>query len=891
MFKPKWQNSDSAIRLSSLPEIDNIDTLKDIAITDESTLVRKEALSMITDTDILENIYVNEEDKKIGAFLNARLNKIFSQKLMNTDNINVADALIKKINDEKVFCDLVLTLDNDKINTHILSFIKSENYLEKIASSNKGKDICCNAASKISKKSLLTKLEKSTKYTSVKKIISEKLEKLNVETTKMSRLKQKSSEPVWIKIRDKYESLCVDAENLQDDQNYKIEELNNQWDKLDEIPVQYYDILQKRFNKALDLFKDKQKKICELRKEHLLFLETSYNELELLTSDVNFFNNEEKVKKLKKQWDEKNLKNDDFKEIQEKFLNLINPFNEKVELHKTAIKDKKNEEIQKLNDISQEIEGYIENDTIIENLETVKTRCDEWKNIQTDLTKNSQALCKRFKNTSQLFFDKVKLEYQTKNWERWENFAKKTQLCEKIKELADEKDMFKVSKSLKKIKDSWFNMGPIPREKSQELWEEFASVSKELQSQVNQFFKNLKEEKVVNLEKKLALCEKAEEMLNDDISSPTANEYKKIQQEWKTVGYVPKQNEQSIYERFQLACNTFFEKLYKLYEDRKVEKEQLCQEIEKISELEVGDACDLINVLRRKWTQIGFISYKDNKILGDKFFQYINNFYDKLNADEPENLTKKENICKEIEDIVNNINEDTHFVKLQEKLKDLQDQWSTTGHVPKNNIDEINQRYKKTVESFLEKQDEFYKKIDTIRNKHLSAKQNLIEELELIVNSDDNWDILTDKVKDIQSKWKEIGSAPKQKNIKLQNKFDDLSKQFFANKQSFFKDKIKYYNDNAKKKHKLCVEIENLVGVETSDAALKKLSAESLAEELSFAIGANFIKKNSNPVNKTQQIKKIQREWKLVGRASKEEESILYKRFKTACDKFFNQKA
>ena len=153
------------------------------------------------------------------------------------------------------------------------------------------------------------------------------------------------------------------------------------------------------------------------------------------------------------------------------------------------------------------------------------------------------------------------------------------------------------------------------------------------------FFKTLKENQADNLSKKTALCEKAETMKDNTDWKATSDKFMQLQKEWKTIGAVPKKHSEALWQRFNTACDYFFEERSKATaSQRNEEKENLQKKediIEKLKALlennEDENKSDTVKALIKEWNEIGFVPFKEKDRVYKQYRETIDQIYKTLN--------------------------------------------------------------------------------------------------------------------------------------------------------------------------------------------------------------------------------------------------------------------
>jgi hypothetical protein len=176
-----------------------------------------------------------------------------------------------------------------------------------------------------------------------------------------------------------------------------------------------------------------------------------------------------------------------------------------------------------------------------------------------------------------------------------------------------------------------------------DIWDLFKEATRKFNRKKNEFYKGLKKDQIINLEKKNKLVELAESLKDSDDWKATTDVMKKIQADWKKIGHVPKQQSDEVWNKFRAACNHFFDRLSdhnkgkesKLYANLEAKKALL--EDLKVIELK-DDNKKAINQLKEvisMWKSCGKIPRSENSI-EKEFNKIIDSHFEKLDLDKAE---------------------------------------------------------------------------------------------------------------------------------------------------------------------------------------------------------------------------------------------------------------
>jgi hypothetical protein len=271
--------------------------------------------------------------------------------------------------------------------------------------------------------------------------------------------------------------------------------------------------------------------------------------------------------------------------------------------------------------------------------------------------------------------------------------------------------------------------------------------------------------------------------------------------------------------------------------------------------------------LQKRWHEIGMVPQQHLKDLWDTYHHYVETFYDhiKINQelrdlDLKKNLEIKIELCEKAEELLL----ETNIVNAFRKLQKLHDQWRETGPVPRDQKEVLWERFREVTHQINKKHQEHFDKLKESHKKNLETKIAICEKAEAINEIPfDNFqqvEALTKEMVDLQRTWKTIGFAPKKDNIKIYQRFRSVCDRFFARKREFNAQNKEYLTENLQKKLDLCVH------------------AEALKESTDW-------KKT------TDELIELQKNWKEIGPVPRKHYDAVWKRFRAACDYFFNRKS
>ncbi|CAL2078904.1 Chromosome segregation protein [Tenacibaculum dicentrarchi] len=186
---------------------------------------------------------------------------------------------------------------------------------------------------------------------------------------------------------------------------------------------------------------------------------------------------------------------------------------------------------------------------------------------------------------------------------------------------------------LEKLRKKYFDIGKLPYNKSEAVWQQFKSATKKFNSAKNVFYKAEKSTQNDNLKNKIALIELAESIKDSDDWENTTNTMKRIQSDWKKIGHVPRKFSDDIWKRFKDACNYYFDRLNtQKNEQNKEQLELVVAKKEFIEQLKTSEDLTLENLQERilQWRTLGSLP-RNARHLDEKFNKAVDAHLGNLN--------------------------------------------------------------------------------------------------------------------------------------------------------------------------------------------------------------------------------------------------------------------
>ena len=388
-------------------------------------------------------------------------------------------------------------------------------------------------------------------------------------------------------------------------------------------------------------------------------------------------------------------------------------YNETLEAQKVV-------NLQQKNAILEDLKQLINSEeTLKKTYDEFRLLQDKWKEIGQVPATEITNLWNNYHFLVEKFYDKVKINRELRDLDLKKNLEAKIELCEKTEELLLEKSVTKAFKLLQKYHDEWKEIGPVPQEKKDEIWERFKNTTDKINQVRREHYSKIQDEQQANYDAKAAICEKIEELLNDSINSIGAwqkksNDVNDLFKVWKTLGPAQKKLNDEIWARFKGSMDTFFsnkKEFFSRLKEQQLEnynrKLQLCVEAEALADSkEWKKATDRIKKLQEEWKKIGPVPkrhsdkiWKRFRSACDAFFTSKSEHFSGIKGVEEENLRLKRELLERIK---------AYEIKKErsenmEAIKAFQREWMAIGYVPMKYKDATQEEYRKSIDALFDK--------------------------------------------------------------------------------------------------------------------------------------------------------------------------------------------
>tara|TARA_B100000886_G_scaffold318079_1_gene257804 strand:+ start:3684 stop:5261 length:1578 start_codon:yes stop_codon:yes gene_type:complete len=409
------------------------------------------------------------------------------------------------------------------------------------------------------------------------------------------------------------------------------------------------------------------------------------------------------------------------KNLEKTYENSDSPISneENTNKHNTSDKDfsllSPKSKIKKKKEIISKLRVLVDGNEDKDTLNKVKSLQDLWKQIGQLQDSKDRSLWSTYNALLDRFYDNRSIYFELKELDRKKNLEKKLIICDKAESLVTEKNIMKSVSQLNNLHSEFKHIGPVSKDYQNDIWERLKAASDLIYERKKEFILSIKDSLQENLVRKKGLIRKLDSFKDFNFStikdwSQKTKEIISLKDEWDSIGGVPNSDSKSINKDFWNIFKTFFQKKNKFF--KKIDdsykknlqlKKDLIKKVETVMDSEEWDKTStLIQSFQKDWKKIGKVPIKFKDSIYNEFKKSCDHFYNRKRFGDKDtiklyqdNLKLKTSICDEIIKLSKNdsIDQD-EFFKLQVKYLEV-------GHIPKENIDDLKQKFKKAIDSVV----------------------------------------------------------------------------------------------------------------------------------------------------------------------------------------------
>ena len=311
-----------------------------------------------------------------------------------------------------------------------------------------------------------------------------------------------------------------------------------------------------------------------------------------------------------------------YRNINETYQLYVEQFYDMVKINR-ELRDldfKKNLEAKE--EFCQAAEALAQSENVVEAFRELQKLHEQWKEYGPVAKEFRETIWERFKEATAIINKKYQAHFEGLKEQQTENLAKKIVLCEKVEEIAAREvsgsnQWNEFSKEIEDIQKEWKTIGFASKKENQKIYDRFRAACDQFYARKRDFYTEYKDSINSNLDRKIALCEAAEELKKSTEWKKATDQFIALQKQWKEIGAVPRKKSEQLWKRFRAACDEFFAERDKQakpendYYGNLKAKNRLVEEM-KAYELK-GDDSDVLAMqeFQKRWQEIGFVPFKE----------------------------------------------------------------------------------------------------------------------------------------------------------------------------------------------------------------------------------------------------------------------------------------
>ncbi len=426
---------------------------------------------------------------------------------------------------------------------------------------------------------------------------------------------------------------------------------------------------------------------------------------------------EEKKEALQRFLDEGGHK-DDFEyrasATSREFFELVEAIEKRIKNYYQEQEESRQANLHKKRKLLDELRDLVHGPESQDTYPKVRDIQEEWKGLGGVPQQYNQELWDNYRGLLDIYYNNRSLSFELKELDRKKNLEAKTQLCAKAEGLLEMDDMRQALDKLKQLHEDYKAIGPVPKEVQEELWERFKTASDKVYDKRREEVEAFRKQQEENLQLKQAIIERVKPYQNytsnriDDWKQAT-EAVLECQRLWKLVGSVPAENAKDVGNEFWGLSKDFFNNKKEFFHELDTQREknlkakrELCEKVEALVDNDdFGSTAEKIKGLQREWKKVGPVPKKFNEEVFQRFRKACDAFFNKrresFEAKEKElqdNFEAKKALCDQIAGLPT--------TGSQEEFFGLVEKWDTIGFVPRANISEIQERYEKVTDGYVD---------------------------------------------------------------------------------------------------------------------------------------------------------------------------------------------
>jgi predicted XRE-type DNA-binding protein len=406
-------------------------------------------------------------------------------------------------------------------------------------------------------------------------------------------------------------------------------------------------------------------------------------------------------------------------DTKERFNSIYRLYREKRASYYKRSEEEKEENLKTKLQIIEELKELIQKEeSLHKTFQEFRNLQERWRNTGIVPQVNLNDLLETYHLHVENFYNYIKINKELRDLDLKKNLDKKIKLCEQAEHLIEENNFGHAVKQLQQLHGQWREIGPVPNDQKEWIWERFKGASNKINEAYRRFIETLKEEYENNLKIKEDICTQIEKFAA--LTPKNLSEWReftrqvlKLQEEWEHVGTIPQKERGKLYKRFRDTCDTFFNKKRVFFQKQQEEEAKnlelkiaLCEKVEAVQHsTEWKNTMDKIIALQREWKKIGPVSRKHSNKIWMRFRTACDIFFENKAAqtkssgtNQHHNLELKRALVEEVRTYVLSGNNEEDI----NALRNFQVRWTEIGFVPIKEKDAIQSEFRNLINTLFD---------------------------------------------------------------------------------------------------------------------------------------------------------------------------------------------
>ncbi len=407
-------------------------------------------------------------------------------------------------------------------------------------------------------------------------------------------------------------------------------------------------------------------------------------------------------------------------EVDAQIKSLLKSFHQRKEQYEARKEQDEQTNLKEKQQVVEDLKNLIkEGPTITQAYEAFNQLRARWNSIGAVPRKHYKQLQSEYSHQIDMFFHTMQIFRDLKVYDLDKNHEAKKALIEKVKELEKETSFNKIDDLLKVYQTEWAEIGPVREEHWKDIRNDFWQAVNATYDRIQAHYDGVRERQRLALEAKEALGKTVADFFGQDLNShkkwqDATEKVLQAQKDWGNIGHAARKDNDRVWKEFRAACNVFFQRKKEYYGQQKDQnkagfetKTALIAEAERLKDqTEWKNTTEALIQLQHQWKEAPSAGNKDDQRLWtrfraacDYFFEAKKQYYATLDDRQAVNLKAKQDFIAQVEAFELSGNKEQDLAA----LKTFNEEWRNLGPVPKAEIDNINNAYKKALDAQYDK--------------------------------------------------------------------------------------------------------------------------------------------------------------------------------------------